>query len=176
MCLAKVTSCTNCQQSFCSEMNICSEAKEIGDIHIPKQISTDCLEIDVEHLRADTYCIKIYTVMEQEHLQISRCNHCDYNQSFDLKPYPSCTENCCTVTVTQCSDCESIFWYGPQTLCPAADIGLIHITKDKYETAQDGKLSVSVHENQEMEKWALMYPVMKNNKVPGGACWGCRHG
>jgi hypothetical protein len=77
MCLATVATCGHCQQESCCAVNICAEAKRLGMIHIAKSIPNTCPAIEIANHQTDSPLLKIYTVMEQERIQVSRCSHCD---------------------------------------------------------------------------------------------------
>jgi hypothetical protein len=78
MCLVRITSC-DCGQSS-REIQICNDGKRQGMIHFRDSTPIDSeyrVEIDVDDIHADTYAIKVYQVMEQQHIQTAHCNQCD---------------------------------------------------------------------------------------------------
>ena len=90
MCFAQITTC-NCQRSFCSDINICAEAKLQGMIHLAKSTTTPNAGIDVVSPHAGTYFLEVYSVMEQQHIQTRSCSRCD--ESPDPKSFSSRTED-----------------------------------------------------------------------------------
>lgn len=77
MCLATVATCGHCQQEFCCALNICAEAQRWGLIHIAKSIPETRPSIDITNVQKDVYLLRVYSVMEQERIQVSRCSYCD---------------------------------------------------------------------------------------------------
>jgi hypothetical protein len=84
MCFATVGTCGHCQQEFCCALNICAEAKRFGVIHVAKSIPDTRPAIEVANLQTDINFLKVYSVLEQERIQVPRCSHCDGMSS--LKP------------------------------------------------------------------------------------------
>jgi hypothetical protein len=77
MCLATVATCGHCQQESCCAVNICAEAKRLGMIHIAKSIPEIRPAIEIANTQTHNPFLKVYPVMEQERIQVSRCSHCD---------------------------------------------------------------------------------------------------
>jgi hypothetical protein len=55
-------------------------------IHVAKSIPNTCPAIEIANPQTDVPFLKVYPVMEQERLQVSRCSHCDGTSG--LKPGP----------------------------------------------------------------------------------------
>jgi hypothetical protein len=77
MCLATVATCGHCQQESCCAINFCAEAKRLGMIHIAKSIPDICPAIEIANPQTHIPFLKVYPVMEQERIQVSRCSLCD---------------------------------------------------------------------------------------------------
>jgi hypothetical protein len=86
MCLATVATCGHCQQEFCCALNICAEAQRWGMIHVAKSIQVTRPSIEITNTQTDVYLLRVYSVMEQERIQVSRCSHC--NGMSALRPGP----------------------------------------------------------------------------------------
>jgi hypothetical protein len=86
MCIATVATCGHCKQEFCCALNICAEAKQLGMIHIAKSIPGTYSAIDISNPQTDVRLLRVYSIIEQERIQVSRCSHCDKMPG--LKPGP----------------------------------------------------------------------------------------
>lgn len=172
MCHAIITNCTNCQRSSCQKIKLCDDARGRGIIHITSSAYDGArpnsrswsIDIDVSNPNDQGSPLKIYTVMEQNHIQTKRCKECDSS----IVEYSSC---CCKTVLTHCEQCGSMTGQEPLSLCSRS--GLIHI---RVGVARGDKASVNVcHEFLEGRngQWALISDVLEVEKRVSGFCWGC---
>jgi len=187
MCLATVEDCEGCQRSSCRGIKICSSAQSQGKIHITRSAYDTAraipgaylLLIDVFNPVLDTYLMKIYTVMEQIHIQTQHCSQCD--SATVPTVYPVHRSRCCVTTHQICKNTNKhgdiTIDHGPLQICEAVNTGLIHIRKDAYHAAHDPKIKIPVFSGilkGKVGQFALVYEAMEEDEVFSGTCWLCR--
>lgn len=176
MCYAIIADCENCQRSSCQEIKLCDDAKSRGMVHItrsaydraqPNHGNWWSIKIDTYNPNDSESPLKIYTVMDQNHIQTKHCNQCDVI----AVEYSSC---CCRTVITQCERCGSTTSQGPLSLC--SHLGLIHI---RVGITSNGKASVGVcpeYLEGRNGQWALASDIVEVKKRVSGFCWGCSGG
>jgi hypothetical protein len=120
--------------------------------------------IDVYNPNDPESALKIYTVMDQKHIQTKNCNQCDES----VVESSSC---CCSMAITQCERCGSTTSQGPLSLCSLS--GLIHV---RAGIAMNGKALVGVcpeYLGDREGQWALASDIVEVKKRISGFCWGC---